>query len=184
MVRSLLLSLCLIHATGWAEASTALLDENMPSETDFLRVIQLWPALDALEVNHPEVRHLRLVTEVHCDWSRHYHNWMSQTPSQSGYWQALEALLHQEGLLPETFVELSLKWMWPAVVHGQAKYQDLRERLPYWSDADQSQWAIEIDDFFRLHQLLDQCMSEAEKDLAQRLFAQVLASYPPGMTAQ
>ncbi|MCH8536430.1 MAG: hypothetical protein LAT66_01545 [Alkalimonas sp.] len=141
-------------------ANTILTEQNVE------RYLAMQPELMALEAQYPDNESNDMMLEQHCNWSQHYQS-LTAKELDAGYIQGMEAIIKQHGFQPAEFLELSLKISWPVLEMSKPMLEmssQMLEHLPAEMRAEQE---AEMAQAMQMINLLEQCMTAADKQAAK-----------------
>ncbi|MDP4535706.1 hypothetical protein Q3O60_05865 [Alkalimonas collagenimarina] len=153
----LLVVFALLAMPVWAK--TILTKDNVE------RYLAMQPELMAFEERHPDNDSKDMVLESHCDWPRHYQSLKAQE-LDAGYIQGMEAIIKQYGFQPAEFLELSLKISWPLLEMSKPMLEMSHQMLEHLPDDMRAEQEAEMAQAMQVINLLEQCMTEADKKAA------------------
>lgn len=152
---------------GTAQASTVITEQNLQ------RYLNLLPEMEALEESFPEVDSSSLELQAHCNWQRHYDQTLTKlaTPEHR---RALEQLLRQHNFTPAEYTELSFKFAWTSLQMVEPMMEMMQQMLEYMPAEERAEQEAEMRNLKQIMGLLDQCMTDKEKETITKLTGELM----------
>ena len=152
------------------------------SEASLDRFTEVQDAFGELDKQYPATSSEVASFEGHCNWQQHYETLKAGEDRPDVFWREAERLFQSNGISPSRYLELMLKSQWPVAndaVEQMSEHpwasadiagaggadsanEQLREMMESFASVQES--------FQQMHAMLDKCMTDAEKELATRLF--------------
>lgn len=143
------------------------------TEANVERYLAMLPEMEALEDRFPDNHDLDIKLEQHCDWPKHY-KMLKSTDLSDEYMQQMEALIRQHGFQPVEFLELSFKVSWPMLEMTRPMLEMSQQMLAHLPAEMRAEQEAEMAEANQLINLLDRCMTDADKKAATKFQGQLI----------
>ncbi|MBO0213440.1 hypothetical protein J0676_08045 [Vibrio sp. Vb2880] len=144
-------------------AKTVLTEKNLNT---YLQIMQERDALDDSSYE-PDEPATELTFATHCDWQRHYQDAVATAPANDV--AEVEAIAKRHGFAPVDYYEFTHKLQWMSLEEMQMVLKSSKAMLNTLPADSRAELEIEIINQNKIIALLQRCMTQEDKQAAQRL---------------
>ncbi|WJG28081.1 hypothetical protein QSU96_21270 [Vibrio furnissii] len=144
-------------------AKTVLTEKNLNT---YLQIMQERDALDDSSYE-PDEPATELTFATHCDWQRHYQDAVATAPANDV--TEVEAIAKRHGFAPVDYYEFTHKLQWMSLEEMQMVLKSSEAMLNTLPADSRAELEIEIINQNKIIALLQRCMTQEDKQAAQRL---------------